>query len=83
MDVPINVLGAKVSQGSCFVVLSCSCGAEILLVPDIAAMSAAIEAHVVEHQRKFGLSDEEAERVRDLLIIQTFKLAAKQQCEHR
>lgn len=59
-----------------FVVVKCSCGAEILLVPDVAAMGAAIENHVVEHQKKYGLSKEQADSIRDYLIIQTFEAAA-------
>ena len=58
------------------VVIKCSCGAEILLVPDVAAMSAAIENHVVEHQKKCGLSTEQADDIRDDLIIKTFEAAA-------
>jgi hypothetical protein len=72
-----NTDGALTLGRSCLVVVKCSCGAEILLVPDVAAMGAAIERHVVEHKRQFGLSDKQAEGIRDLLIIQTFELAAK------
>jgi hypothetical protein len=77
MDGSENINGAQPLRCSCLLVVKCSCGAEILLVPDAAAMGAAIERHVVEHKRRFGLSDKQAEDIRDLLIIQTFELAVK------
>jgi hypothetical protein len=33
-------------------IISCECGAEILLVPDLQAMNRAIKAHVAEHIKK-------------------------------
>lgn len=73
-----NIDGALTLERSCFVVIKCSCGAEILLVPDIKAMSEAIETHVVEHQKMFILSDKEVEGIREELIVKTFKVAVKQ-----
>jgi hypothetical protein len=32
--------------------ISCECGAEILLVPDLQAMNRAIKTHVTEHRKK-------------------------------
>ena len=32
--------------------ITCVCGAEILVVPDLRAMDLAIEAHVAEHRKK-------------------------------
>ncbi len=69
-------------------VVKCECGAEILLVPDVKAMSHAIEVHVAEHIESTRLLRkknrptpsvslaEEAERVRDALIAQAFNLLA-------
>ena len=58
-------------------VIKCTCGSEILLVPDLKAMAEAIENHVAQHQKKYGLSEDQAEGIRDNLIIQTLELAAK------
>jgi hypothetical protein len=33
-------------------IISCECGAEILVVPDLQAMNRAIQAHVAEHRKK-------------------------------
>jgi hypothetical protein len=33
-------------------IISCECGAEILLVPDLPAMNRAIKTHVTEHRKK-------------------------------
>ena len=59
--------------------IRCECGAQILLVPDLKAMSQAIELHLNEHQKK-GCDVEaeaEVERIRDDLIKQTLTKAAK------
>jgi|WetSurMetagenome_2_1015567.scaffolds.fasta_scaffold373743_2 hypothetical protein len=64
-------------KNSTLPVIECTCGAEILLVPDVKAMAEAVEHHVSEHQKNHGLSNEEAESVRDHLIVQTFEVAAK------
>jgi hypothetical protein len=58
-------------------VIKCTCGSEILLVPDIKAMAEALENHVAQHQRKYGLSAEEADGIREHLIVQIFELASK------
>jgi len=33
-------------------IISCECGAEILVVPDLQAMNRAIKTHVAEHRKK-------------------------------
>ena len=33
-------------------IITCDCGAEILVVPDLRAMNLAIKAHVAEHRKK-------------------------------
>ena len=33
-------------------IISCECGAEILVVPDLKAMNRAIKAHVAEHRKR-------------------------------
>lgn len=51
--------------------IRCRCGAEILVVPNVEAMSKAIEAHVEEHKKTIKNHKEarkEAGRVRDELI---------------
>ena len=55
--------------------IRCECGAEILLVPYLKAMSDAIELHVSVHmQEKKGLAtDAEAIQVEDDLIVQVFR----------
>lgn len=61
-------------------VIRCKCGAEILLLPDLKAMTTAIETHVRIHGRRekdpFKAASE-AERVRDELIVQIFRKASK------
>ena len=61
-------------------VIRCSCGFEILLVPDVKVMSKAIEAHAEKHQQKVKDtkgSKAEAERISDHLIAQVFEEASK------
>ena len=52
--------------------ITCQCGAQILLVPDLKEMNSSIEAHVKEHKKKDGISDAEAEIILDDLIAQIF-----------
>jgi hypothetical protein len=40
-------------------------------------MAQKIESHALEHKEKGTLTEEETDRIRDFLIAQTFKLAAK------
>lgn len=58
----------------------CECGFGILLVPDLKAMSKAIEDHAAEHAKKEENSVKAAfveERIQNLLIVQALDKAAK------
>ena len=58
----------------------CECGAEILLLPDVKEMSKAVEVHVALHlEGVIGqpCTEEEADRLRDALIIEIFRLAGE------
>jgi len=35
-------------------IFECSCGADILIVPDLPEMDKAIKAHIIEHKRATG-----------------------------
>jgi len=62
-------------------VIKCSsCGAEILLVPNVKLIGEAIETHVEEHKLKVknpAEADSEAELIRDDLITQVLKKASE------
>ncbi len=61
-------------------VIECSCGEQILLVPNVKKMSAAIEAHIIEHTKKMKVAEEaeaEAERIRDDLIAKVLDKASE------
>jgi hypothetical protein len=60
--------------------IKCSCGEEILLVPNVKLMSKAIETHAAKHHQKVKEPKEaeaEAERIREHLIIQVLTKASK------
>jgi len=57
-------------------VITCVCGYEILILPDVKIMSQAIEKHVLEHKNK-GATDSEADKIELELIAQLFKKVAK------
>ena len=60
--------------------IKCSCGAKILLVPNVKLMSEAIEAHVEEHKQKIKDPKEaevEAENIRTDLIIKVLNKASE------
>ena len=63
--------------------IKCECGVEICLVPNVKAMSDAIEDHVAIHMQEVrGLATTaEAERVEDSLIAQVFKKAIQSEDE--
>ncbi len=65
--------------------VTCECGAEILLLPDVKAMDQAIEAHIAAvHMQKSKDSKcgtMEAERVRDALTEQVLCKASKSENE--
>jgi hypothetical protein len=56
-------------------VIICKCGYEILFLPDLKAMSQAIEKHILEH-KKNGATDAEANRIELDLIAQILNKAA-------
>jgi hypothetical protein len=53
--------------------IKCECGHEILLIPDLKAMSNAVEDHVLEHLKK--TDEDEAEAIRVNLISQILQKA--------
>ena len=55
-----------------FLVITCGCGFEILVLPDLKAMSQAIEEHVLEHKNK-GAKAAEINKIEEDLIAQLFK----------
>ena len=60
--------------------VTCECGEEILLVPDLKAMGKAIEDHVdlhIHHLRAPACTATEADRLRDVLIAQVLSLASQ------
>jgi hypothetical protein len=70
----------KVADAPGLPVIKCSCGAEILLVPNVKKMNDAIEAHVLEHTKKLKNAKEaeaEAERVRSDLITKVLDKASE------
>ncbi len=71
---------AKKANGTSIPVIVCSCGAEILLIPNVQQMNKAIEAHILEHTKKIKSAKEaeaEAERIRDDLIIKVLEKASQ------
>jgi hypothetical protein len=57
----------------------CECGFVILLVPDLKAMTKAIEHHAAEHAKKekdIAKAAFEEERIQNLLIAQALDMAA-------
>jgi hypothetical protein len=58
-------------------IIQCTCGFELLLLPDMQVMGQAIEKHTFEHKKKYGLTQEQTDSLEDYLIAQAFKLAKK------
>jgi hypothetical protein len=63
-------------------VIECTCGAKILLVPNVKQMSKAIESHVEDHVKKMKGStkkerDLEAEQVREDLTAKVLQQAGE------
>ena len=57
--------------------VSCECGDEILLLPDLKEMGRAIEDHVdlhIQNLKAPGCTATEAERLKDVLITQVLNL---------
>jgi len=66
--------------GSGLPMIECSCGAKILLVPNVKEMDKAIEAHIkqhIKHIKSAKEADAEAEHIRDDLIIKVLEKASK------
>ena len=57
-------------------VITCVCGYEILILPDVKIMSQAIEKHVLEHKNK-GATDSEADEIELELVAQLFNKIAE------
>jgi hypothetical protein len=58
--------------------IKCECGEEILVLPDINATSGAIESHIALHLKDSKgqvYKTEDAERLRDFLIMQVLRIA--------
>jgi hypothetical protein len=79
--VPDRIGKKEVGNDKGIPVIKCSfCGEEIMLVPNIKLMSAAIEAHVEAHKQKVNdrkAAEAEAERILDDLITQVLERASK------
>jgi hypothetical protein len=70
----------KVANTSHLPVITCTCGVEILLIPNVKKMNEAIEAHILEHTKKFKNAKEaeaEAERIRSDLVIKVLEKASE------
>jgi hypothetical protein len=67
--------------------VTCGCGEEILLLPDLKAMGNAIELHVTLHLQKLKTplcNAAEAEHLKDALITQILRIASQSEDEeHR
>lgn len=71
---------AKKANETSLPIIICSCGAEILLIPNVKEMNKAIEAHIEEHTKKINSAKEaeaEAERIRDDLIVKVLEKASQ------
>ncbi len=81
-NLPIRTISKKISVNEKLPVIKCcSCGAEIIVVPNVKLMSEAIETHVEKHRAKMRNSakaEAEAEHIRDDLITQVFDKASEQ-----
>lgn len=77
---PSHIAKKKIGGKKGLPVIKCSCGVEIMLVPNVKLMSEAIEAHIAKHKQKVKepkAAEAEAERIRDDLIIQVLDKASK------
>ena len=76
VHIPKKKIGGKSGMSA----IKCLCGGVILLVPNVKAMSEAIESHVAKHRQKVKDPKEaeaEAERIRDDLITKILEKASK------
>jgi hypothetical protein len=70
----------KANQSNRMSTIKCFCGKEILMLPNVKAMSEAIEKHAQTHKQKIkdtAKAETEAERIRNYLITQTLDKASK------
>jgi len=70
----------KATDNSHLPTVKCSCGAKILLIPDVKKMNQAIEDHILAHTKNIQNVKEaeaEAERIRNELIIKVLDLASE------
>jgi hypothetical protein len=85
----VNVLKKSVSRNAAKSTIKCECGWETLLLPDLKAMSKAIEAHVDTHRKiekdcsktdaeNIGAAELEAERIENYLVAQVLQKASEQ-----
>jgi hypothetical protein len=69
-------------KSKAMVIVRCSCGAKILLLPDMKEMGKAIDDHVELHLQNFkapSCTAAEAEKLKDMLIAEVLTKAG--QCE--
>lgn len=67
-------------KSKAMVKIRCSCGHEILLLPNVKAMGKAIDDHVELHLQNLKAprcTTKEAERLKDILIAQALFLASQ------
>lgn len=77
---PSRISRNKKVSGTRLPFIECSCGAQILLVPNVKEMSAAIEAHIITHTKKIKDAKEaeaQAECIRDDLIAKVLEMASE------
>jgi hypothetical protein len=55
-------------------IVKCSCGYEILVVPDLKAMNLAIKRHVAEHNRAYDGSEKLTEFLTEQVLIVASKM---------
>jgi hypothetical protein len=78
-QLPVRVTKKKTRGKERLPTVKCTCGVEILLVPNVMVMSKAIETHAEKHKKKIKDPKEaeaEADRVRDELITQVLGKAS-------
>ncbi len=79
---PIRTVSKKISVNEKLPVIKCcSCGAEIVVIPNVKLMSEAIETHVDMHRskaRNSAKAEAETNHIRDDLISQVFDTASEQ-----
>jgi hypothetical protein len=80
LKVPPQKANKKKKESTILPVIKCTCGKEIMMVPNVKVMNEAIETHVLEHIKDIKSPKEaeaEAERVRNDLIIKVLEKASE------